>query len=79
MDVTFYVFLGFLFGVTVMCAMVIAVSVKDTSNHSHQSNKSPKDSRDSNDKVVFKREKQDYYTYNAAGQKRKVRNVKYRD
>ena len=79
MDVTFYVFLGFLVGVTVMCAMVIAVSVRDNDNK-HQSGKSRPDPRYDNDnKVVYKKERIDHYTYNASGRKRKVKNVTYRD
>ena len=77
MDVTFYVFLGFLVGVTVMCAMVIAVSVKDTK---HPQERRPTDPTDSNkDRVVYKNSQEEFYTYNASGQKRKVKNVKYRD
>ena len=79
MDVTFYVFLGFLVGVTVMCAMVIAVSVKDNDRR-HQPRKSHPDPIDNNyNKVVYKKERVDHYTYNASGKKRKVRNIKYRD
>ena len=77
MDVTFYVFLGFLVGVTVMCAMVIAVSVKDTKHPTGRSPSRPAD--DNNDRVVYKHSQEEFYTYNASGQKRKVKNVKYRD
>ena len=77
MDVTFYVFMGFLVGIAVMCGLVIAVSVKD--QPPARTNRSPHDPLDNSDRVVYKKKKDDYYTYNASGQKRKVRNVKYRD
>ncbi len=77
MDVTFYVFLGFLVGVTVMCAMVIAVSVKDTKQPQERSPSDPNDL--DKDRVVFKNSHKEFYTYNASGQKRKVKNVRYRD
>ena len=77
MDVTFYIFLGFLVGVTVMCAMVIAVSVKDM-KHPTEKSSSDFDHLDPG-RVVYKNTQKEFYTYNASGQKRKVKNVRYRD
>ena len=72
MSVTFYVLVGFLIGVTVMCGMVIAVSVGDGGKPRTEPVKPNRDD------FVYKKPK-DYYTYDVKGRKRKVINVKYRD
>ncbi len=77
MNVTFYIFVGFLVGVTVMCAMVIAVSVSDK-NHVKDDKPDRYPDPDPN-QLVYKKRSQDHFTYNARGQKRKVKNVRYRD
>lgn len=74
MSVTFYVLVGFLIGVTVMCGMVIAVSVGEK-NKPQPRIEPVKPNRED---LVYKKPK-DYYTYDAKGRKRKVINVKYRD
>ena len=55
MDVTFYVFMGFLVGIAVMCGLVIAVSVKD--QPPARTNRSPHDPLDNSDRVVYKKKK----------------------
>ena len=72
MSVTFYVLVGFLIGVTVMCGMVIAVSVGEGAKPRVEPVKPNRDD------FVYRKPK-DYYTYDAKGRKRKVINVKYRD
>ena len=76
MNVTFYILVGFLIGIAVMCGMVIAVSVRDEKpmpqNNPEAPTKSP-------DRVVYKKSTEDHFTYNASGKKRKVVNIKYRD
>lgn len=77
MNVTFYIFVGFLVGIAVMCAMVIAVSVGDKA--SQKPDVSPKSPDAKPDRLVYKSRSQEHYTYNASGRKRKVKNVRYRD
>ena len=77
MNVTFYIFVGFLVGIAVMCAMVIAVSVSDK-NHLQHDKPDPQPDVDPN-QLVYRKRSQDHYTYNASGKKRKVKNVRYRD
>ena len=77
MNVTFYIFVGFLVGIAVMCAMVIAVSVSDKDNRRPDPDQD-KPKREP-DRVVYKSQHLDHYTYNASGKKRKVKNVRYRD
>ena len=77
MNVTFYIFVGFLVGIAVMCAMVIAVSVSDK-NHQKHARPDPQPDLDPN-QLVYKKRAQEHYTYNASGKKRKVKNVRYRD
>ena len=60
-----------------MCAMVIAVSVSDKNHQKHDS-PDPRPDFDP-DQLVYKKQAQDHYTYNASGKKRKVKNVRYRD
>ena len=75
MSITFYVIMGFLIGVAVMCGMVIAVSVSDRERREFKEDRSPSKP----DAVVFKSPKKDHYTYDSSGRKRKVKNVSYRD
>jgi len=74
MNATFYILLGFLVGIAIMCAMVIAVSVKDSPivKENKDDNKDP-------EKLVYKKPAKDSYTYDSSGRKRKVVNVRYRD
>ena len=76
MNVTFYILVGFLIGISVMCAMVIAVSVKDTQP---AQNNDPKKPRDLSNRPAYRQDTTSHYTYNASGKKRKVVNVRYRD
>jgi|TARA_B110000467_G_C17963819_1_gene286505 hypothetical protein len=76
MNVTFYILVGFLVGIAVMCGMVIAVSVQD---NKPMPQPDPEEPKKSPDRVVFKKPVDDHYTYNTAGKKRKVVNIKYRD
>ena len=62
-------------GVTVMCGMVIAVTLKDPKNNANDKvapTKSP-------DRTIYKQRENSHYAYNASGKKRKVVNVRYRD
>ena len=77
MNVTFYIFVGFLVGVTVMCGMVIAVSVSDKNQPKPDAD--PRERKPDPDHLVYKNRSQEHYTYNAQGKKRKVKNVRYRD
>ena len=56
--------------------MVIAVSVQD---NKPMPQPDPEEPKKSPDRVVFKKPVDDHYTYNTAGKKRKVVNIKYRD
>ena len=76
MNVTFYILVGFLIGIAVMCAMVIAVSVKDTQP---VQNNNPQKPKDLSDRLAYRQDTTNHYTYNASGKKRKVVNVRYRD
>jgi len=80
MNVTFYILLGFLVGVAIMCAMVIVVSVSDqTRPHRNESSSNNSGQDDKSDKVVYQKDHKDLYTYDAKGRKRKVVNLRYRD
>ena len=76
MNVTFYILLGFIFGVTLICAMIIVVSCGGM-----EKREVPEISRKEHDpkKVAYSSPPGGHHTYDASGQKRRVVNVKYRD
>ena len=77
MNVTFYILLGFIFGVTLICAMIVVLTFSDI-----EKKKEPEKimRNESNPKeIAYKASGKDYHTYNSSGKKRKVVNVRYQD
>ncbi len=77
MNVTFYILLGFILGVTLICAMIIVVTFSNLDKKQEpeiikHNNKRLKE-------VAYKERGKTYHTYDSSGRKRKVVNVRYQD
>ena len=77
MNVTFYILLGFIFGVTLICAMIIVISFGNL-DKKEKPEKIICDKRKLKE-IAYKSPSKTYHTYDASGKKRKVVNVRYQD
>jgi len=78
MNVTFYILLGFIFGVTLICAMVIIVSFGNMEKKKEPVREIPRKSQNPKS-IAYTSPQKIRHTYDASGKKRRVVNVKYHD
>ena len=77
MNVTFYILLGFIFGVTLICAMIVVMTFSDISKKK-EPEKTTNNEQDPK-AIAYKTPGKDCHTYDSSGKKRKVVNVRYQD